>query len=83
MCVCVCVCSIPQLFQLFVTPWTVARQAPLSMGFPDKSTGVGCHFLLWGSSQSRDQTCASASPEMAGRFSTPEPPGMPQVISKA
>ena len=20
--------------QLFVTPWTVARQAPLSMGFP-------------------------------------------------
>ena len=28
------------------TPWTVARQAPLSMGFPSKNTGVGCHFLL-------------------------------------
>ena len=28
--------------------WTVARQAPLSMGFPDKNTGVGCHFLLQG-----------------------------------
>ena len=34
--------------QLFVTPWTVAHQAPLSMGFPGKSTGVGCHFLFQG-----------------------------------
>ena len=32
----------------FVTPWTVAHQAPLSMGFPSKNTGVGCHFLLQG-----------------------------------
>ena len=31
---------------LFATPWTVAHQAPLSMGFPSKNTGVGCHFLL-------------------------------------
>ena len=34
--------------QLFATPWTVAYQAPQSMGFPGKSTGVGCHFLLQG-----------------------------------
>ena len=36
--------------QLFVTPWTVACQAPLSMGFPQarENTGVGCHFLLQG-----------------------------------
>ena len=27
-------------------PWTVTYQAPLSMGFSGKSTGVGCHFLL-------------------------------------
>ena len=33
---------------LFATPWTVARQAPLSMGFPGSSTGVGYHFLLQG-----------------------------------
>ena len=32
--------------RLFATPWTVAYHAPLSMGFPGKSTGVGCHFLL-------------------------------------
>ena len=30
------------------TPWTVARQAPLSTGFPGKNTGVGCHSLLQG-----------------------------------
>ena len=29
-----------------VTPWTVACQASLSMGFSSKNTGVGCHFLL-------------------------------------
>ena len=32
--------------QLLATPWTAAYQAPLSMGFPGKSTGVGCHRLL-------------------------------------
>ena len=32
--------------QLLVTPWTVAYQAPPSVGFSNKSTGVGCHCLL-------------------------------------
>ena len=32
--------------QVFVTPWTVAYQAPLSMEFSRQETGVGCHFLL-------------------------------------
>ena len=30
----------------FATLWTVAHQAPLSVGFPGKNTGVGCRFLL-------------------------------------
>ena len=34
--------------QLFVTPWTIARQAPLSMGFSWQESGVGCHSLLQG-----------------------------------
>ena len=34
--------------RLFATPWTVARQAPLSGDFSSKNTGVGCHFLLQG-----------------------------------
>ena len=31
--------------QLLATPWTAAYQAPLSMDFPGKNTGVGCHCL--------------------------------------
>ena len=32
---------------LCATPRTAAHQAPLSMDFPGKITGVGCHRLLW------------------------------------
>ena len=28
------------------TPWMVARQASLSMGFPGKNPGVACHVFL-------------------------------------
>ena len=35
---------------LLATPWTSAHQAPPSMDFPGKSTGVGCHCLLWNNS---------------------------------
>ena len=31
-----------------VTPWTVALQAPLSMGFSGLNTEVDFHFLLQG-----------------------------------
>ena len=34
--------------QLFATLWTVAHQAPLSMGFFRQETGVGCYSLLQG-----------------------------------
>ena len=34
--------------QLFETPWAVARQAPLSMGFSRQEYGVGCHALFQG-----------------------------------
>ena len=30
------------------TQWTATHQAPLSMGFPSKNTGVDWHFLLQG-----------------------------------
>ena len=32
----------------FRTPMGCSPQAPLSMEFPSKDTGVGSHFLLWG-----------------------------------
>ena len=33
--------------RLLVTPWTAAHQALCPWDFPGKSTGVGCHCLLW------------------------------------
>ena len=42
--------------QLFVTSWTVTCQGLLSKHSPGKNIGEGCHFLLQGSSQPRDQT---------------------------
>ena len=31
--------------RLYATPQTAAHQAPLSLGFSNRNTGVGCHFL--------------------------------------
>ena len=36
---------------LFVTLWIATHQDPLSMGFSRQEYGVGCHFLLRGSSR--------------------------------
>ena len=58
-----------------VTPWTVALQAPLSMGFPGKNTGVGCHFLLQGN-LSNPGTEPGSLALQAGSLPT-EPPGKP------
>ena len=56
---------------LFTTPWTVAHQAPLSMGI------LQARILEWvaipssrGSSWPRDQTCASCASCIAGRLFT-------------
>ena len=39
-----CKLNLLRCVQLFVTPWTVARQAPLSMGFPRQEywSGLPC-----------------------------------------
>ena len=51
-------------------PWTVACQAPLSMGFPRQQYWVAISFSKW-SSPPRDWTCI---PCLAGGFFTTEPP---------
>ena len=55
---------------IFTTPWTVARQAPLSMGFSRKITGVGCHFLLKGIFLTQGCNLSLMSPALAGGFFT-------------
>ena len=60
--------------RLFVTLWSAACQAPLSWSLawysPGKNIGVGCHALLRGSSQPRDQTHVSYVSCIGSGFST-------------
>ena len=60
---------------LFVTPWTVARQAPLSMGFPRQEYWSGLPFPSPGDlPEPGIQTLFSVSPALAGEFFTTAPP---------
>ena len=62
---------------LFVTPWTVAHQAPLSVGFPKQEYWSELLFHSTGeSSWPRDQTHVSF---LLSRLFTTEPPGKPQI----
>ena len=56
---CVYVLSHFSRVQLFVSLWTVAHQALCPWDSPGKNTGVGCHFILQASSQSKDQISIS------------------------
>ena len=60
--------------QLIVTPWTVAHQAPESMGFPRQEYWRG---LLFPSPRDIFLTCVSYVSCTAGGFFTTEPRGNP------
>ena len=61
--------------QLFVTPWTVARRAPLSMGFSRQEYWSGLPFPSSGNRP--NPGIKPASPALAGGFFTTEPRGKP------
>ena len=66
------------------TPWTVAHQAPLSMGFSRQEYWSGLLFPSPGDlSNPRVEPGSLASPALAGRFFTNAPPGKPQQIQTA
>ena len=76
MCVCVCVYICVHVFshvQLFVTPWTVAHQPPLSTEFSNQEHWSGFPFPTAGDLP--NQGIKPVPPAMAGRFFIPEPPG--------
>ena len=62
--------------RLFVTPWTVANQAPLSMGFPRQEYWGGVPFPSPGNFP--DPGIEPMSPALAGGFFTIEAPGKPE-----
>ena len=59
----------------YVTPWTVAHQAPLSMDFSRKKHWNGLSFPS--PRDLPDPGIKPASPTLAGRFSPTAPPGKP------
>ena len=62
--------------QLFVTPWTVVHQNPLSMGFFRQGNWSGLPFSSPGDLPGPG--IEPRSPALAGKFFTTEPPGKPQ-----
>ena len=63
--------------QIFATPWTVAHQAPLFMGFPRQEYWSGLPFPSAGDLP--NPGIEPESPALAGRFFTTEPPGKPYI----
>ena len=60
--------------QLFVTPWTVAHQAPLSMGFPRQEYWSGLPFAAPGDLADPG---IGGQGGLEGEFFTTEPPEKP------
>ena len=73
MCACSAMLSCFSRVQLFVTIWTVAYQAPLSMGF----SRAGCHALLQGIFPSQGLNPVSCIICIVGGFFTTELLGKP------
>jgi len=59
-----------------VTPWTIAHQTPLSIGFPRQEYWNGLPFPCPGDFP--DPGIEPTSPALAGRFFTTEIPEKPQ-----
>ena len=61
---------------LFMTPWTTAGQAPLSVGFPRQEYWSGMPSPPPGTFLTREWTCVYCVFCTGSRFFTPEPPGI-------
>ena len=64
--------------RLFVIPWTVARQAPLCMGYPRQEDWSGLPFPSLG--HLPNPGTEPESPALAGGFFTTKPPGKPNWL---
>ena len=76
-CVCMCV-SHSVVSDSSATPWTVARQAPLSMGFSRQEYWSVLPFPSPGDLP--NPGIEPMSPALAGKFFTTEPPGNPYLL---
>ena len=68
--------------RLFVTPWTVAYQAPPAMGFSRQEYGSGLPFSSPGDlPKPESQPKSNESPALEGGFFTTTPPGLMKFIA--
>ena len=76
-------CSVTQFVcDPFVTPWTAACQAPLSVGFSRQEYWSGLPFPSPGNLPDPGiEPSSPVSPSLAGRFFTTESPGKPPSVS--
>ena len=81
-CVCVCMCAcVLNCVQLFMTPWTVVRRAPLSMGFSWQEYWSGLPFPSPGDPpNSGIKPTSLAFPALAGGFFATVSPGKPLML---
>ena len=74
------VCSVFSCNRLFATPWTVAHQDPLTMGFPRQEYQSGLPFPPPGDfPDSGIEPAYAESPALAGRFFTMHHLGIPKT----
>ena len=74
----ICCCLVAKSCPTLATPWTLAHQAPLSMGFPRQEYWSGLPFPSPGDLLDPDiEPRSLMSPALAGRFFTTESPGKP------
>ena len=67
--------------QLLAVPWTVAREAPVYLGFSGPEHQSGLPFAAPGElPDSGIELVSPTSPAGAGRFLTTEPPGKPSAL---
>ena len=69
-------CSVAKSCHSFATPWTIAQQTPLSMGFSRQEYWSGLPFPSPGDLSILG--IKPMSPALAGGFFTTEPPGKPR-----
>ena len=78
---CVCLCMLSHVW-LFVTPWIVAHQAPLSMEFFKQEYWSSLPFSPPGNLPDPGvKPFSLASPALAWGFLTTEPPGKPPSLN--
>ena len=76
---CHCCCLVAKTCLTLASPWTVAHQASLSMGFPRQEHWSGLPCPSPGDLP--DPEIEPTSPELAGRFFTTKPPRKPPSLA--